>query len=132
MTLDPIDSQTIANDFDHTQPSHSANWTETYAKLRGQCPHGWSNNHGGFWVATRYQDVMSVAQSPAFSSAKDYDPENGVLKGGNIIPPFPVQPVLPTEPRMKSGAGIARSSIGALPRPRPKSAARSPSRWRAR
>lgn len=97
MTLDPIDSQTIANDFDHTQPSHSANWTETYAKLRGQCPHGWSNNHGGFWVATRYQDVMSVAQSSAFSSAKEYDPENGVLKGGNIIPPFPVQPVLPTE-----------------------------------
>lgn len=84
-------------DFDHTSPAHALAWRETYRQLRAECPHARSSNHGGYWVATRYKDVMSAAQCPALSAEKVYNPETGELRGGNIIPPFPVQPVFPIE-----------------------------------
>ena len=91
----PQDRETIA--FDHTSTEHAANWPGSYSQLREKCPHAWTESHGGYWVASRYKDVMSVAQSAAFSTEKVYNPETGELHGGNIIPPFPVQPVIPIE-----------------------------------
>lgn len=105
MTLDHKGDVSPASDFDHTQPSHARNWQDTYTTLRAECPHGWSRNHGGYWVTTRYKDVMTVAQSGAFSAEKQYDPEAGILKGGNIIPPFPVQPVFPIEAEISAWRG---------------------------
>lgn len=92
-------------DFDHTSTDHAKVWPDTYKALREGCPHGWTESHGGYWVATRYKDVMSVAQSPAFSTEKVYNPETGELRGGNIIPPLPVQPVLPIETDNESWRG---------------------------
>lgn len=84
-------------DFDHTSTDHAKAWPATYRALRSDCPHGWSASHGGYWVATRYKDVVSVAQCPAIATEKIFDVETGQWRGGNVIPPLPVQPVLPVE-----------------------------------
>ncbi|MGQ4598215.1 cytochrome P450 [Nocardia sp. R6R-6] len=58
-------------DFDH----HAAdmgehNIWETYAELRSRCPVAHSKSHGGFWILTRYEDVIAAARDHrTFSSA---------------------------------------------------------------
>jgi cytochrome P450 len=43
---------------------------ETLAPMREQCPVAHSDTYEGFWVATRYEDIMKVAQDwETFSSA---------------------------------------------------------------
>jgi hypothetical protein len=56
--------------FDH----HSAGWMAdpalTYADARACCPVARSEQHGGFWLVTRYSDVDAVARDWAhYSSA---------------------------------------------------------------
>ena len=97
MDMDGATQDRATIEFDHTSTAHANNWQDSYSQLREKCPHAWTESHGGYWVASRYKDVMSVAQSPAFSAEKVYNPETGELHGGNIIPPFPVQPVIPIE-----------------------------------
>lgn len=83
--------------FDHTSEDHARRWPEIYRELRQHCPRAWSENHDGYWVATLYDDVVSILQSPDFTAEKTFDPETGIARGGNLIPPFPVQPVIPIE-----------------------------------
>jgi cytochrome P450 len=57
--------------FDHLSPELAASLHETLADLRGSEPVAWSDEHGGFWVVTRYEDVLRVAQDwRTFSSAQ--------------------------------------------------------------
>jgi cytochrome P450 len=43
---------------------------QTLAPMRERCPVAHSDNYGGFWVATRYEDILNVAQDwETFSSA---------------------------------------------------------------
>ena len=88
---------TATIDFDHTSNAHAQVWPATYHALRDGCPHGWTESHGGYWVATRYNDILEVAQSSAIATEKVYDAETCQWRGGNVIPPLPVQPVLPVE-----------------------------------
>jgi cytochrome P450 len=56
--------------FDHFAPELAGPLYETLKEMRGQCPVARSDQHGGFWVVTRYEDVIAVAQDWAtFSSA---------------------------------------------------------------
>jgi cytochrome P450 len=75
-----------STDFDHHAPEHVLNSVETYRQMRAEAPVTWSNEHGGFWVVTRYDDVMELTRSPDnFSSAKHYNgPESSY--GGVTIP----------------------------------------------
>jgi cytochrome P450 len=57
--------------FDHLSPELAATLHETLADVRAHQPVAWSDQHGGFWVVTRYEDVLRVAQDwRTFSSAQ--------------------------------------------------------------
>jgi cytochrome P450 len=56
--------------FDHLDPQFAEAFHGTLATMRSRCPVTHSDQHGGFWVGTRYEDVLRVAQDWAtFSSA---------------------------------------------------------------
>lgn len=60
-----------AEHFDHLSPALAATLHETLALQRDECPVTWSDQNGGFWVVTRYEDVLRVAQDwQTFSSAQ--------------------------------------------------------------
>lgn len=68
-----------------------------YSELRERCPVRWSDAHGGFWVATRYQDVERVIR----------DPENFSSSQGVVIPD-PTDALTPEDRqiRMETGKGV--------------------------
>ena len=66
--------------------------------MRQQCPVAWSDQLGGFWVATRYKDVIAMAQDgDTFSAFKTFDPATQIATGGITIPPGLVPRGLPVE-----------------------------------
>lgn len=48
--------------FDHGDPELPPRMHQTLADLRSRCPVGWSDNYGGFWTLTRYDDVVDAAR----------------------------------------------------------------------
>lgn len=84
--------------FDHESPEHAAAWPEEFRDLRQSCPIAWTERHGGYWLATRYNDVVAMAQDDAtFSSFKEFDPATGAVAGGITIPATPILRGLPVE-----------------------------------
>jgi cytochrome P450 len=82
--------------YDH----HSADYAESaeaiHQELRRSCPVAHSDAHGGFWVVTRYADVVAVSNDEAtFSSEHDLTGE-GTGFQGVAIPPPPVR-MIPLE-----------------------------------
>jgi cytochrome P450 len=66
-----LSAEWYAHRFDHTSPELAQNLHETLATMRAEHPVAWSEEHGGFWVVTRYEDVLRVAQDwRTFSSAQ--------------------------------------------------------------
>ena len=66
-----LSAEWCAHSFDHTSPELAQNLHETLATMRADHPVAWSEEHGGFWVVTRYEDVLRVAQDwRTFSSAQ--------------------------------------------------------------
>ena len=58
----------------------AATLPDTLARMRSLCPVARSENYGGFWVVTEYEDVLRVAQDwETFSSAH-----------GLTVPPSPI------------------------------------------
>ena len=56
--------------FDPNSPELAPRLYETLAPMRERCPVARSGMYGGFWVATRYEDILGVAQDwQTFSSA---------------------------------------------------------------
>ncbi len=56
--------------FDHLSGELAATMPQTMARMRELCPVARSEEYGGFWVVTRYEDALSVAQNwEVFSSA---------------------------------------------------------------
>jgi len=56
--------------FDHLSGELAATMPDTMARMRELCPVAHSDQYGGFWVVTRYEDALSVAQNwQVFSSA---------------------------------------------------------------
>ncbi|MGE0387534.1 MAG: cytochrome P450 [Gammaproteobacteria bacterium] len=48
--------------FDHHSPEYRSHSYEIFDYLRANCPVTRSDQHGGYWVLTRYEDIMRVAQ----------------------------------------------------------------------
>src|SRR5215469_9815702 len=69
-SAEPITDEWIAGHFDHLSPALAREFHPTLARARSLCPVAHSDAHeGGFWVLTRYEDVLRVAQDwQAFSS----------------------------------------------------------------
>ena len=66
-----LDDEWLANRFDHLSPALAATLHETLARMRARGPVAWSEEHGGFWVVTGYDEVLQVAQDwETFSSAE--------------------------------------------------------------
>lgn len=88
MTSDQIEKAGAEIDFDHTDPAVIASGHETFRQLREGCPVARSTKFDGFWVLSRYEDVVAAAR----------DPQVFCSSGGVTIPDFgaPV-PMVPIE-----------------------------------
>ena len=78
----------VAASFDHNDHAMRRRCGEVYASLRAGCPVFWTEAWGGYWVASRYQDVHEAAR----------DPERFASAPGVMIPPVGHgRPLLPME-----------------------------------
>ena len=64
------DVSSLAENFDHHAPEFVESSHSVYARLRAECPIPRSGRHGGFYVATRYADVASMARNDALFSSE--------------------------------------------------------------
>lgn len=76
--------QTI--DFDHHSPEHARDWAETYRRLRADCPLAQTEAHGGYYIVTRHEDVVAVAQDTDNFTKYKWQDESGSWQGGGTIP----------------------------------------------
>ena len=59
----------LVEEFDHLSPDVARNLHPTLATMRAECPVARIENHGGFWLVTKYDDVLRVVQDwETFSS----------------------------------------------------------------
>jgi cytochrome P450 len=66
----PITDDWCAHHFDHLSPALAQELHDTLTRMRESYPVAHSDEHGGFWVVTRHEDVLRVAQDwQTFSSA---------------------------------------------------------------
>ena len=78
----------LASGFDHNDHAMRARCAEVYGTLRRACPVFHSEEWGGFWVASRYEDVYEVGR----------DIERFVSAPGVMLPPVGHgRPLLPME-----------------------------------
>ena len=70
ITDDPITEEWCAEHFNHLEPQLGRQLYETFEYMRTNHPVAHSDQYGGFWVATTYEEVLQVAQDwNTFSSA---------------------------------------------------------------
>lgn len=83
---EPISEDWYTHHFDHLSPALSAELHPTLARMRAECPVAHSDQYGGYWICTRYEDVLRIAQDwRTFSSA------HGVSVPGTkmVVPAIP-------------------------------------------
>jgi cytochrome P450 len=83
-------------DFDHTDPDFFQSPYGTFQDLHRRCPVARASKFGGFWVLSKYADVMAAARDTGtFSSAEGIS----IPKVGSLIPLVPIEadPPLHTE-----------------------------------
>jgi cytochrome P450 len=85
-------------DFDHHGAHHSRHWPEVYADLRQTCPRPFVDRYDGFWLATRYSDILSISQrTDVVSVTKSKNPVTGQETGGVTIPTMQGARSIPNE-----------------------------------
>ena len=66
----PVTDEQCQQHFDYMSPAVGGHLYETLARMRSLCPVAHSDEYGGYWVVTKYEDVLRVAQDwGTFSSA---------------------------------------------------------------
>jgi len=68
--------------FDTHDPAIAADPFPTYAMMRRQCPVVWSENWGGFWVATGHPEVARAGRDTTLHSG--YELADGTVQGISI------------------------------------------------
>jgi len=64
-----ITDEWVEQHFDHLSPQFAREFHPTLSRARSLCPVAHSDAYGGFWVVTRYEDVLRIAQDwQTFSS----------------------------------------------------------------
>jgi cytochrome P450 len=78
-------------DLDLYDPDVHARRLDEWARLRAQCPVAYNPQHGGYWLVSRYEDIVTVARDrKTFSSRYTDEPVDGVEYIGILgIPPPP-------------------------------------------
>jgi cytochrome P450 len=78
-----MNKPTIA--FDQHGPEFATNWKAILADLRANNPVAWTEAHGGFWVLTKYDDIVFAERNPQiFSCDNDIDNVRGGAQGIRI------------------------------------------------
>jgi cytochrome P450 len=68
-TADEITDEWCTEHFDYLSPEFARVLHPTLARMRDLCPVAHSDKHEGYWIATKYEDVLRVAQDwETFSS----------------------------------------------------------------
>jgi cytochrome P450 len=112
--MDPITDEWVTRHFDHLSPELARDLHPTLARARSLCPVARSDAYeGGFWVLTRYEDVLKVAQDwEAFSSelgiTVPYQPPKTEMK----ILPVAVDPPLQREFKRLVNAHFTPAKVG--------------------
>lgn len=84
------DSRPIV-EFDQYSQSYADSWADQLKHIREECPVAWSESYDGFWVISKYEDIVFVEQHPEiFSCDNDPKGERGGAKGVRI-PPNPMR-----------------------------------------
>jgi len=89
-TTTPVapDTRCPVVDYDFADPALRASLHEQLTELRAECPVGWSERYGGFWLLTTYADVQDAAR----------DHQRYTTTRGIMIPPTGASmPVIPAE-----------------------------------
>ncbi|MDR5804844.1 cytochrome P450 [Caballeronia sp. LZ001] len=76
--------------YDHLKLSASPDAPQVLASLREQCPVGRSEEFGGFYVLTRYEDCVAAALDSRFSSSRAHGPGVGFPNMGTLHEILPV------------------------------------------
>ena len=64
-----FDAATFAQQFNQFSPEYGPHFKDIYRHMRAHCPVAHTDEVGGFWVVTRYADIMRAARDyEAFSS----------------------------------------------------------------
>jgi cytochrome P450 len=70
-TVEPAYGDWFLHHFDPLAPRLATELDDTMTRMRLDCPVAHSDQHGGFWFLTRYEDVLTVLQDwETFSSAQ--------------------------------------------------------------
>jgi cytochrome P450 len=78
------------DDFDHHSPEFAEGWRDIYRDARTRCPVIHSENHGGYYVLTRYEDVqVAMRDHKVFASARPVDEDGYEQEGGVAVPGNP-------------------------------------------
>jgi cytochrome P450 len=81
-TAGGFDAAAFAQQFNQFSPEYGPHFKDIYRHMRAHCPVAHTDERGGYWVVTRYADVMRVdSDDEAFSSLY------GVLPSPNPDPP---------------------------------------------
>lgn len=62
MTGKPLSDEWCEDHFDYLAPEFARELHPTLARMRARCPISHSDAHGGYWIVTRYADVVRVSQ----------------------------------------------------------------------
>ena len=86
----PTPERPIA-DLDLYDPDVNARRLEEWARLRAQCPVAYNPQHGGYWMVSRYDDIVKITRSrKIYSSRYTDEPVDGIEYIGILgIPPPP-------------------------------------------
>jgi cytochrome P450 len=88
MPVEPLASAPAEIDFDHTDREFMQNPYELFQTLREQCPVARSTKFDGFWVLSRYDDLIAAARDPqTFSSAAGVT----IPDFGSPVPMVPIE-----------------------------------------
>ena len=58
----PFDVAAAAGRFNHMTPDYGRHFREIYKHMRAKCPVAHTEELGGFWIATKYEDIMRIAR----------------------------------------------------------------------
>ncbi len=88
--------------FNHMEQEFAQDPYPVYDHLRQHCPVAHSDNFGGMWVPTRYEDLVAIAHDTEhFSSrmvviSENMQPDQFVAAGGGGAPPITADPPIHT------------------------------------
>jgi cytochrome P450 len=103
-----------AEHFDHHDPRFAQDPHPVYHAMRSKCPITWSDNYGGFWAVTGYEEAREVWQHPElFSTAPSVSVPAGLGHHRPMLP-LEVDPPLHGKYRARLNKAFSPKRVAAL------------------